>query len=567
MATLMEPAPSVPLVENLTEKLCSTLTTPVSSASASLITSPMPSPSTISPQDDENSKQRDSAICIDENEFCGILEHATVEDEWEGNSGACASLNTSSLCLVSSTDTHDENQTTCLVTAPPRSFSAPPDVLLATATTSDDAHDAHTAYNYDAVAYETGGWTTAADAHSAFPHVFGIFDYGDGETFYLGGGGARITRHLSERQTNPCGDNGRRMAATAAGVHRFWPFQHPPLYTCRLHARSTGSPAVVLYSGLDPSRDSAWADVQFLSKTSFKTKSLASLAFGGITIGIPPLTEGLPMTVAGRKLIGRAEEKLSVHLGWHRRYRFEVEVADMSKSGARGDKNLLRREAFEWRYCSGAELEALEEREEADTDSSGSFSVDEIVQPLSSRLRLGLTDIHGKVTNTARKSSHLLKRALSRRQKKFQDTPSEKQETLFSSSSTRGSQVTINSRWKSGWQLVRLTDASNPLSDVLAAPLLDHLIGEEAGRAAARRRTPDGHEIVAIWSNADPSNTTREASRFTRLGSGTTGELGERWALMAVASGLAVWEHGRRARRRRESTVVQACGGLASIMA
>ncbi|CAK7235686.1 hypothetical protein SCUCBS95973_009351 [Sporothrix curviconia] len=537
--------------------------------------SPLSSPS-MSCGPSQDGKQRDSAICIDEDEndngseFCGILEHAIVDD---GSSSDSASLVSSSLSTTTDMEADSltqSNRTTCR-----RPFSTSPRVLLAAAITAD-ATPTPIVYNhgcdrgYDAFAYETGTWpAAAAHVQSAFPHVFAIFDYGDGETVYLGGGG---------------GSGGAGATPTLRGVPRFWPWDHPPLYACRVHAKPKGGPAVVLYSGLDPSRDSAWADVQFSWRSRLTKTSLTSfsLSLGGITIGIPPLPKSHPRTTASRSLAGRAEETLGMHVGWHRRYRFEVEVVPSNTWRGQGEPTDTPacREAFEWRHCSGAELEALEEGDEmgtdmgtnTDTDSSVSFK-DEAskAKPLRARVRLAASFLHGKASDATDKAGQLFKRTLSWRQKTALNAlrDEEKKTPL------QLSRPTEKSRRRSGWQLVRLVDT--PPRDALlsgtvlpAAPLFDRLITEEAGRAASRRRTPDGHEIVAIWANSGKNSSGDNSlfggtCRFTFLGSGTTGELGERWALMAVASGLAVWEHGRRARQRRKSTVVDACVGLASI--
>ncbi|KAF4839216.1 hypothetical protein CGCTS75_v000698 [Colletotrichum tropicale] len=61
-------------------------------------------------------------------------------------------------------------------------------------------------------------------------------------------------------------------------------------------------------------------------------------------------------------------------------------------------------------------------------------------------------------------------------------------------------------------------------------------------------RGGDGKEVVAAWTNAHTSMT--KAAKFAFMGSGLTGELGERWAIMAAISGLAIFERERQRRRR-----------------
>ncbi|KAI1799345.1 hypothetical protein F4811DRAFT_568352 [Daldinia bambusicola] len=92
----------------------------------------------------------------------------------------------------------------------------------------------------------------------------------------------------------------------------------------------------------------------------------------------------------------------------------------------------------------------------------------------------------------------------------------------------------------SGWKLVRLrTDAPSGL-DGRGAP---------AGGARARARAGDGREVVAVWAWATASLTKKLRFRF--LGSGASGVLGERWAVMAVATALWIFERERRQRENR----------------
>ncbi|CCF35983.1 hypothetical protein CH063_07655 [Colletotrichum higginsianum] len=76
-----------------------------------------------------------------------------------------------------------------------------------------------------------------------------------------------------------------------------------------------------------------------------------------------------------------------------------------------------------------------------------------------------------------------------------------------------------------GWKLVRLA--------------------QSAGSAGFR--SSDGKEVVAVWTDAGLSMT--KVAKFAFTGSGLTGELGERWAIMAVISGLAICERQRQRRR------------------
>ncbi|KAI1404355.1 hypothetical protein F4819DRAFT_139030 [Hypoxylon fuscum] len=79
---------------------------------------------------------------------------------------------------------------------------------------------------------------------------------------------------------------------------------------------------------------------------------------------------------------------------------------------------------------------------------------------------------------------------------------------------------------RSGWKLVRLAEHS---AGDLVWP-----------------RSSDGCEVVAVWSYARLSLT--KVLKFRFLGSGATGVLGERWAIMAVMTALRMYQKQQRNR-------------------
>lgn len=80
-----------------------------------------------------------------------------------------------------------------------------------------------------------------------------------------------------------------------------------------------------------------------------------------------------------------------------------------------------------------------------------------------------------------------------------------------------------------GWKLVRLANELPP-----------------GGLAVAGSGPPsgDGHEVVAVCTNAVMSMT--KLWKFSFLGTGLSGVLGERWAVMAVMTGLVIWDRDSR---------------------
>lgn len=80
-----------------------------------------------------------------------------------------------------------------------------------------------------------------------------------------------------------------------------------------------------------------------------------------------------------------------------------------------------------------------------------------------------------------------------------------------------------------GWKLVRLSNELPPGGLAVSGS------GPPAG---------DGHEVVAVCTDAVMSMT--KLFKFSFLGTGLSGALGERWAVMAVTTGLVIWDQERR---------------------
>ncbi|KAI0171301.1 hypothetical protein BJ166DRAFT_518410 [Pestalotiopsis sp. NC0098] len=100
---------------------------------------------------------------------------------------------------------------------------------------------------------------------------------------------------------------------------------------------------------------------------------------------------------------------------------------------------------------------------------------------------------------------------------------------------SHGNEVDSLGGSSSGWKLVRLaTDAPGGQGD-----------GSQFVRGGPQ--SSDSKEVVAVWSNARMSMSKQLNFQF--LGSGVTGALGERWAVMAVITALRIWDRERKARR------------------
>ncbi|RKU44775.1 hypothetical protein DL546_006765 [Coniochaeta pulveracea] len=87
-----------------------------------------------------------------------------------------------------------------------------------------------------------------------------------------------------------------------------------------------------------------------------------------------------------------------------------------------------------------------------------------------------------------------------------------------------GGEVKSLSGWGTGWKLVHTGPG-----------------GQGTGSGP---RSGEGNEVVAVF--AVPAMSITKAVEFRFLGSGMTGQFGERWAVTAVISALGIWEKEKR---------------------
>lgn len=100
---------------------------------------------------------------------------------------------------------------------------------------------------------------------------------------------------------------------------------------------------------------------------------------------------------------------------------------------------------------------------------------------------------------------------------------------------SHGKEVKVLDKWAWGWKLVRLDEETAKHSEAGSSSSSTKREDRDLGV------TSDGKEVVAVWApNSQWSKT--KLGKFRFLGSGLTGELGEAWARMAVATVLSLWQ-------------------------
>jgi hypothetical protein len=104
---------------------------------------------------------------------------------------------------------------------------------------------------------------------------------------------------------------------------------------------------------------------------------------------------------------------------------------------------------------------------------------------------------------------------------------------------SRGEAVAVLDGCGYGWKLVRLAAGPPPGAGSQG----------DMRYAGGGPRGSDGSEVVAVW--AEPGYSMSKAMKFAFVGTGASGLLGERWAIMAVMTALGMFQRARNQRRRR----------------
>lgn len=119
---------------------------------------------------------------------------------------------------------------------------------------------------------------------------------------------------------------------------------------------------------------------------------------------------------------------------------------------------------------------------------------------------------------------------------------------------SRGSEVKqLNASWR-GWKLVRKGRTSS--HDHQAAvdqfskqdddSLPRYSIDDEKSDSGSAMEDTAGEEIVAVWAKSGTWTSLHDIGEFAFHGSGASGELGQRFAIMAVMTALSIWQKAMR---------------------
>lgn len=117
---------------------------------------------------------------------------------------------------------------------------------------------------------------------------------------------------------------------------------------------------------------------------------------------------------------------------------------------------------------------------------------------------------------------------------------------------SRGSEVkSLGASWR-GWKLVRTQRAGHEREsiDQYTKRDDDSLPGysSEDGKSDSGFASEEiaGEEIVAVWAKTGTWTSLHDVGEFAFRGSGASGELGQRFAVMAVMTALSIWQKAMR---------------------
>lgn len=114
---------------------------------------------------------------------------------------------------------------------------------------------------------------------------------------------------------------------------------------------------------------------------------------------------------------------------------------------------------------------------------------------------------------------------------------------------SRGSEVKqIKGTWR-GWKLVRLGNGRFPVSKGSEKRVDDD---DDLSLSSGESGSGDGsdafsrEEVVAVWASSGRYTSLHDVGELHFLGSGARGELGDRWAVMALMSYMCIWQKAMR---------------------
>lgn len=117
---------------------------------------------------------------------------------------------------------------------------------------------------------------------------------------------------------------------------------------------------------------------------------------------------------------------------------------------------------------------------------------------------------------------------------------------------SRGDEVKkLGGSWR-GWKLVRTRNVGSDHLKPIDSKDVDHVSlpgyssDEEQAKSQNGDVAGDGSEIVAVWAKKGTWTSLHDLGELAFLNSGATGELGQRWAVMALMSSLSIWQKAMR---------------------
>ena len=112
---------------------------------------------------------------------------------------------------------------------------------------------------------------------------------------------------------------------------------------------------------------------------------------------------------------------------------------------------------------------------------------------------------------------------------------------------SRGSEIKqLGASWR-GWKLVRMGKGGVEERGSGDGESLPRYSSEdEKGADEEEGLSDENEDVVAVWARTGSWTSLHDIGLFAFLGSGATGELGQRFAVMALMTSLCIWQKAAR---------------------
>ncbi|KAM0715832.1 hypothetical protein Q7P37_008346 [Cladosporium fusiforme] len=126
---------------------------------------------------------------------------------------------------------------------------------------------------------------------------------------------------------------------------------------------------------------------------------------------------------------------------------------------------------------------------------------------------------------------------------------------------SRGSEVKqLGAKWR-GWKLVRMRNNGSAQQEPAETVVDDKSLSDESDYEKEKGQEQDSasEDVVAVWARMGCLTSLHDVGELLFLNSGASGELGNRWAVMALMSAFCIWQ-----KQMRDETTMATASAVTS---